>query len=298
MPAYNCEKFISQAIDCILAQTYTNFELLILDDCSTDETRNIIDAYSDHRIKRFHNSVNLGYLQSSNKLVKEVQGDFITFQDADDYCSTDRLEKLIKAFNNNPELDCIGSNIQKVDLSGKILHVTNYPTQHEAILNGLLNHQIVMTGSALMVKRKVIDSIGLYSLYFDRIGSEDTYWYTIIIDRFVVANLDESLYAYRTNPNSVGFTHKNIKALGGHTLAVECFKLRRGGKTDPILDGNFLAADKLMWYILAKIKIERDGIKEFPRLFKAILNDPLGIFYHGRSVISIIKRKYFHAKIK
>ncbi|MBL7917984.1 MAG: glycosyltransferase family 2 protein, partial [Bacteroidia bacterium] len=63
MPAYNCEKFVKQAIESVLDQSYSNFELLIADDCSTDQTKKVIDSYSDQRIKKFHNQVNLGYLK-------------------------------------------------------------------------------------------------------------------------------------------------------------------------------------------------------------------------------------------
>ncbi|MBK7819377.1 MAG: glycosyltransferase [Sphingobacteriaceae bacterium] len=58
MPAYNCDKFVAKAIESILSQTYSNFELLIADDRSTDDTKKIIDSYTDQRIKRFHNDVN------------------------------------------------------------------------------------------------------------------------------------------------------------------------------------------------------------------------------------------------
>ena len=68
LPAHNAEKYINETIDSILAQTYTNFELLIADDCSTDDTRKIIDSYSDNRIKCFHNSENLRKPKTRQKL--------------------------------------------------------------------------------------------------------------------------------------------------------------------------------------------------------------------------------------
>ena len=90
MPAYNCEKYIHQAIDSVLNQTHINFELLIADDCSTDTTKQIIDSYKDPRIKTFHNNINLGYLKASNKLFSLCKGSYITFQDADDTSELNR----------------------------------------------------------------------------------------------------------------------------------------------------------------------------------------------------------------
>src|ERR1700752_3454291 len=122
MPAYNCEKYVKKAIDSILNQTYSNFELLIADDCSKDSTKNIIDSYTDNRIKRFHNETNMGYLQASNKLFKECEGDFITFQDADDYSAPNRLELLISFLEKNSSYSCVGSNVIKVDDSDNELY--------------------------------------------------------------------------------------------------------------------------------------------------------------------------------
>ncbi len=121
MPAYNCEKFVKHAIDSMLNQSYSNFELLIADDCSKDSTKSIIDSYTDERIKRFHNDVNLGYLKASNKLFKQCTGQLITFQDADDYADLTRLEKLVGFLDKNEKVSVIGSNVIKVDENGKII---------------------------------------------------------------------------------------------------------------------------------------------------------------------------------
>ena len=81
IPAYNVEKYIRQAIDSILNQTYSYFELLIADDASTDTTKQIINAYQkiDPRIKTFHNKKNEGYLLTTNKLFQKCKGDYIAF---------------------------------------------------------------------------------------------------------------------------------------------------------------------------------------------------------------------------
>ena len=181
MPAYNCEKYISKAIDSILNQTHLHFELLISDDCSADKTKSIIDSYADSRIKRFHNEQNLGYLKTTNELFKKCKGNYITFQDADDYSVLNRLEILLNEFKKDPELYCVGSNIIRVDENGIILSQTNYPKRHKEIFNQFLSYKIVFTGAALMVRKKIIDEIGLYNEYFNRIGSEDTYWFSNII---------------------------------------------------------------------------------------------------------------------
>ena len=84
MPAYNCSRFIREAIDSVLAQTYTAWELLIVDDCSTDDTAAIIASYQDERIHYFRNEQNSGAALSRNKALREAKGKYIAFLDADD----------------------------------------------------------------------------------------------------------------------------------------------------------------------------------------------------------------------
>ncbi len=202
MPAYNCEKFVRQAIDSILQQSHQNFELLIADDASSDATKKIIDSYTDIRIKAYHNQSNLGYLLTSNKLCTQAVGDYLTFQDADDYAHPLRLESLLKAFQSNPALQCVGSFVQRVDMEGNELTNIKVKTSAHEIRNDL-PHRFNCIGSALMVRNNIIQEFGLFHPFFDRIGSEDLYWFGIIAATHEVYNLPEMLYYYRVNTNSV-----------------------------------------------------------------------------------------------
>ncbi len=269
MPAYNCEKFVKQAIDSVLDQSYSNFELLIADDCSTDQTKKVIDSYSDQRIKKFHNQVNLGYLKASNKLFKECKGEYITFQDADDFADKSRLEKLKTFLDENHEIACVGSNIIKVDPENREIYRTEYPLTDDAIRAAFLNYRIVMTGSALMLRREVIEKCGIYNEYFDRIGSEDTYLYSFILDQFKVANLIDRLYYYRSNPNSIGVTHTNPKAAIGHGLVILMYKRRINGLVDFIQTRKWKMVDKYAEFLLSINLVKSSRMKA---LFSFIVN--------------------------
>lgn len=274
MPAYNCEKYIKLAIESILDQTHTNFELLIADDCSTDNTKAIIDSYDDIRIKRFHNASNLGYLQASNKLFSQCSGDYISFQDADDFSSKDRFINLINYLNDHPEVACVGSNIMKIDADGKEFFSSEYPLVDKEIRIGFLNHRVVMTGSALLIKKEVIKEVGFYNLYFDRMGSEDTYWYSLILDKYKVSNLNERLYHYRANPNSVGFTHKDPRAKVGHNLVVLMYKRRLLSKKDFIATKEWDKADASTKYLLAINKVKDSKMQAIIDFVKATFTAP------------------------
>ena len=92
MPAFNVEKYIESAIESILDQSYLNFELIILDDGSIDQTRKLIDQYSDSRIKKMYHDQNMGLVLTRNQLVSSASGRYIAFLDADDLAMPERLQ--------------------------------------------------------------------------------------------------------------------------------------------------------------------------------------------------------------
>ena len=101
MPSWNTGRFIAESIDCVLAQTYKNWELLIVDDCSTDNTDEVIAGYKDDKIKYFKNEKNSGAALTRNRAMREAQGEWIAFLDSDDLWTPEKLEHQIKFMNDN-----------------------------------------------------------------------------------------------------------------------------------------------------------------------------------------------------
>lgn len=95
MPTYNCGRFIKESIDSVLAQTYDNWELLIVDDCSTDDTEAIVRGYKDKRIHYMCNEQNIGAALTRNRALREAKGRYIAFLDADDLWLPEKLEKQV-----------------------------------------------------------------------------------------------------------------------------------------------------------------------------------------------------------
>src|SRR6478609_1406052 len=110
MPAYNVEKFIGEAIESILNQTHTNFELLISDDGSSDDTLQVIGNFNDPRIKLYTQENNLGYSGNMNFLFQRATGDYILDQDSDDISNSNRLEELLKVIISDTTLGYVGSH--------------------------------------------------------------------------------------------------------------------------------------------------------------------------------------------
>ena len=205
IPAFNAEKYIQQTVDSILNQTNGDFEILIADDGSKDGTRMIIDRMTDTRIKRYHNIQNLGYLKTCNKLMTLAKGDFIVFQDADDLSLPTRLEEQYRFITENG-LDACGTWVDRIDEHDNFLETLKFDKD---ILSSLKKRKFDFVENSFMVKKSVVNKIGYYHPYFDRIGFEDFYWTATIAFNYKVENLQKSLYLFRDNPVSVTTTFSN-----------------------------------------------------------------------------------------
>lgn len=100
-PVYNCEKFVAKTIQSVLSQSYTNFDLIVVDDCSTDNTLSIIKSFFDPRIKLIINEKNSGTAYSRNVALNNADGDYVAFLDGDDIWLPDKLSKQIKFMESN-----------------------------------------------------------------------------------------------------------------------------------------------------------------------------------------------------
>ncbi|MBE2192951.1 MAG: glycosyltransferase [Anaerolinea sp.] len=131
MSVYNGERYLREAVDSILNQTFTDFEFIIVDDGSTDGTAQILDSYSDPRIVRINNEKNLGLAASLNIGIDRAQGEYIARMDADDVSLPHRFETQVKYMGNHPEIDFLGTNLRYMDensiLSEKRLYFESSP---------------------------------------------------------------------------------------------------------------------------------------------------------------------------
>ena len=111
LPTYNNEETIFNSINSILSQSYQDFELIIINDCSTDKTKKVIESFNDNRILYLENDRNIGRSQSRNIAIKKAKGDFIAVMDGDDISVPMRLKIQLKYLMDNPNIDLVASNI-------------------------------------------------------------------------------------------------------------------------------------------------------------------------------------------
>ncbi len=123
MPSWNTAKFIAESIQCVIDQTYQNWELIIVDDCSTDNTDEVVTSFlADKRVKYFHNEKNSGAALTRNKAMREAQGEWIAFLDSDDLWKPEKLEKQINFMKNNGYVLSY-TEYEKIDEDGKLLNI-------------------------------------------------------------------------------------------------------------------------------------------------------------------------------
>lgn len=206
MPARNCEKYIADAIDSLIGQTFSDWELIVADDGSTDSTRDIIDRYDEPRIHRAHNDMRLGVVHTRNKLLSLARGDLVTWLDADDISWNGRLERLVEVFNQEPDLDLCGSNaIRRYKFSGDLL-VTNHPLTHEEIRRTIEQRRIVpFSGPSVAFRREILNNIPNFRPFFNR-GGGDPDFLLRVSEKYRVGNVPDVLYEYRYTRNSTSRT--------------------------------------------------------------------------------------------
>ena len=203
MPAYNAEKYIQEAIDSILNQSYANFELLIFDDGSSDSTRSVIDGYSDERIKKIYTDKNSGVVAARNHCIDLAKGKYIALMDADDIASHERFEKQIVLLEMD-EGDVCGSEHWSLNQLTRALKPSK-DRHTDADLRGLLSVYCTMCNSTVMVRAELMKR---YKYDVTIPIAEDYYlWVQLAAAGYRFANLRERLVTYRQYPEQSSSKH-------------------------------------------------------------------------------------------
>lgn len=213
MPVYNGEKYLREAIDSILNQTFTDFEFLIIDDGSTDSSIKIISSYPDSRIKLIKNDNNQGLVYSLNKGLYLAQGEYIARMDCDDISLPKRLEKQLQFLNTNSNVGTIGTWVQVINAQKEPQTIWQYPSEDFAIKWSLCFNS-PFAHPSVMFKKNLILSINGYDQNMTNAEDYDLWWRLSKITSF--ANLPEILLLYRQHNNSVtaNYWQNHIEKVG------------------------------------------------------------------------------------
>lgn len=195
MGAYNCEDIVSKGIESVISQTYENWEFIICDDCSKDNTLQILTEYSqkDSRIKVLHNEKNLQLAAALNNCLKVAKGKYIARMDADDVCLPERLAKQVEFLENHPEFAVVGSGVKVFD-GEKVTSIRipkEYPTKENVLYSPTFMHPTIM------MRKEIYDELNGYTVSNRTIRVEDLdLWYRFYKKGFKGYNLQEPLLLY------------------------------------------------------------------------------------------------------
>ncbi|PKM51931.1 MAG: glycosyl transferase [Firmicutes bacterium HGW-Firmicutes-7] len=216
IPSFNHEKYIAQAIESVLFQTFGDFELLIGDDCSKDQSREIINNYKDSRIKTYFLEEHLGAVEILEFLIRQSKGDAIALLNSDDYWLQGKLEKQYEIIQTHPELGACFTWADIID--------ENNTKSNDLLFADLLKHKNRSQGKwlqrffykanclchpSILINKKVYNELGYYKHYLRQLPDLDMW--VRLIKKYPIHMLEETLVIHRRHgSNSSAYTNENL----------------------------------------------------------------------------------------
>ena len=232
MSVFNGERFLREAIESILDQSFRDFEFIIIDDGSTDGSASMLDSYqrSEPRMRVFHQE-NRGLIDSLNYSCGLTRGKYIARMDADDIAVKDRLMWQVDFMEKHPEVGVVGGAIEVINATGKSLKTYRYPIENRQIRSGLFRGTSLLCHPAALMRKEAFVSVKGYRKVV--VDAEDYDLWLKIADRFQLANLKAVVLKYRRHPYQVSVRSCKQQLLS--TFAARAAALsRRNGYPDPL----------------------------------------------------------------
>lgn len=211
LPVYNASGYLRDAVDSILRQTFKDFELLVINDGSKDDTSTIIQSYSDPRIRTVQHSKNEGLIKSLNEGLKIAHGNYIVRMDADDVSLPNRISRQVKFMNAHPEVAVAGTWFKDINGKGK---VAKTPGKHDA-LKSYLFFSCGLAHPTVIIRKNVFQSHHLF--YNADFPHAEDYELWVRASRMLkLANIPEVLLHYRYHDHQVSSQHNSVQRSSIH----------------------------------------------------------------------------------
>lgn len=233
MPAYNAGKYLASAVESMLQQTFRDFELIIVDDGTTDGSFDSLKNTTDNRITIIRNIKNKGLINSRNIAIEHAKSPLLACLDADDLAMPTRLERQVEAFRDDSDLAVVGSRAYLIDETDNIFDVIDVPTTHEEIQRNILRCNSIIH-SSVMMRTDVIKGLGGYPDGYPL--AEDYALWLRVIEKHKVINLPDRLTQYRVHDRQV--SQKKILAMWQYTRKIQSdawIALQKAGQSKYIL---------------------------------------------------------------
>ena len=231
IPVWNGERYLKQAIESILAQDFVDFELLVIDDGSTDRSAEIVSAFAHDPRVTLHKQANGGVVAARNAGLRVARAEFVAFLDADDIALPGRLAKQAAYLRAHPEAAVIGSNITYFSDADGVIRTQKFPFGEAKVAMALETGNPLAQPSVMLRKSLAIDAGGYREAF--RFGAEDYDLWLRLAEKHPLDNLPEVLTLYRIHDDSL--THRRRHEQTFAALAAACAHRRRiAGRGDPL----------------------------------------------------------------
>lgn len=232
MATFNAREYLREAIESILNQTFKDFEFLIIDDGSTDDTVKIIQSYRDPRIV-LHQRRHKGLIDTLNYGIKVAKGEYIARMDADDVSEPKRFELQVKFLDRHPDHALVGTTTRIIDTRGRTIDISAEPLHHEELGQGLLVRNVLAHGSVMM-RKSALRRVGGYDP--KAIHAEDYDLWVRISREGKIANLPQPLFKWRLNPQGISVTKAEIQHRTVERIKARQWKICEKSGTFPRVD--------------------------------------------------------------
>ncbi|MFJ7729605.1 glycosyltransferase family 2 protein [Neobacillus sp. NPDC097160] len=219
MPVYNASEYIRETIDSVLNQTFKDFEFLIINDGSTDNSEEIIKTYSDPRIRLVNNEKNMRLIATLNRGIDLAEGKYIARMDADDICLPTRLEKQYKVMEENPDIALCGTGIK---MMGKKFFQPLVMTDPKQIRNVMRVFNVFFHPTIMFRKNILIENEYRYDPRY--LHAEDYQLFQLMSEKHKLTNIDETLLLYRLSPGGISRVHNTEQQTMTYTITTEALK--------------------------------------------------------------------------
>jgi cellulose synthase/poly-beta-1,6-N-acetylglucosamine synthase-like glycosyltransferase len=264
MSVFQGERYLSQAIDSILGQTFRDFEFIIIDDGSTDDSGSILESHrrSDSRV-RVYSQKNNGLIYSLNRGCELARGQYIARMDADDIAARNRLGSQLYYMQEHPAVGVLGSAVEFIDQTGRTLRISRNPLGNADLQRALIDSDVLFHPAVVMRKDAFV-SVGGYR---NVVHAEDYDLWLRIAESYELANLPEVLLKYRIHSAQISMRTCRQQALS--TIAAQAFALeRRNGMPDPLTSMTAITSESLTEIGVTKAAQERSIARGYLRCIR------------------------------
>jgi glycosyltransferase involved in cell wall biosynthesis len=277
IPCYNYARYLPEAVESLVRQSLADWEAIVIDDASTDESALVMQGLTDPRIIKVYHKENIGNIATYNEGIGLARGEFIVLLSSDDRYHPDFLRKTVRMFDSHQEVAVVYTGVEVIDAAGRVQyslqHTLNrhrYDGVYDELPTLLMNNSI--PNCASVVRRSVLDEVGSFDPRFPNAGDYDL-WLRIAL-KYKMGFVKEPLYQYRLHGNNMSFTRGR-----GHLIEGELVQIIEQILNHPNLptSGQRLqkrARANLYWSFGCWRLQRRDVRNGLERLLRAMTHDP------------------------